>query len=68
MQIGERYQFVPHAFGAETKGQTIKGDIPRRLTGRITYINEAHAYFTVEAVVGAVTVRESFKMSEYKRR
>lgn len=57
----------PHAFTGEV-GKT-KGPmpcIPRTVTGRIVYINEAHRYFTVEASVDWATIRESFKFDEYR--
>lgn len=67
MKIGEKYRFTPHAFTGEV-GKT-KGPmpcIPRTVTGRIVYINEAHRYFTVEASVDWATIRESFKFDEYR--
>lgn len=73
MRIGDKYTFVPHAFGAEVNGKA-QGDnkpcAPRRVTGRICYINWDHQYFTVLAEPKAgrnkVRVRESFKFSEYR--
>ncbi|MBE5054763.1 hypothetical protein INF37_01925 [Pseudoflavonifractor sp. DSM 107456] len=67
MHLGEKYRFTPHAFTGEV-GKT-KGPmpcIPRMVTGRIVYINEAHRYFTVEASVDWATIRESFKFDEYR--
>ena len=29
--------------------------------GKVVYINEAHRYFTTEAKVGGIALRESFK-------
>ena len=67
MKTGEKYRFTPHAFIGEVgKGKSALPCIPRRVTGRIVYINEAHRYFTVEASVDWATIRESFKFDEYR--
>ena len=67
MKTGEKYRFTPHAFIGEVgKTKSPLPCIPRRVTGRIVYINEAHRYFTVEARADWATIRESFKFDEYR--
>lgn len=66
MRIGERYTFVPAAFGAEVDGKGAKQCTPRRVTGTICYINERHRYFTVAFRAGRTVLRESFKFDEYR--
>ena len=60
MYIGEPFSWKPAAFegcngilSVTTKETTAHG--------RVVYINEAHRYFTAEANVGGVVIRESFK-------
>lgn len=62
IELGATIHFVPAAFVTEKKG-TLPGklEIPRRVTGRIVYINEAHSYFTVEYELHGNKLRESIK-------
>lgn len=62
IQLGAPYTFVPSAFIGERSGSLLgQKEAPRKLSGRITYINWAHRYFTVTAEVNDCTLRESFK-------
>lgn len=59
MNIGEPFSLTPTAFeGASGLGSFEK---LRTVHGRIVYINEAHRYFTAEAEVNGIRLRESFK-------
>lgn len=62
IQIGAAYSFIPTAFIGEKAG-TLPGkkEIPRRVTGRIVYINAPHRFFTVAYEVNGYTLRESIK-------
>lgn len=62
IQLGATYTFVPSAFIGEGSG-VLPGQkaAPRKVSGRITYINWAHRYFTVTAEVNGSDLRESFK-------
>ena len=46
IQLGASYRFVPSAFVGEKSG-TLPGkkELPRSVTGRICYINQAHRFF-----------------------
>lgn len=67
--LGAPYKFEPsmlrfHLPPPGKAGPTAKAKEARTkdiITGRITYINEAHRYFLVEAELGHVVVKESFK-------
>ena len=56
-QMGDRIRFWPDAF-VRLEGQ------PNILWGKIIYINRLHRYYTVEAEVSGVTIRESFRFEE----
>lgn len=62
IQIGGAYSFIPEAFIGERTG-TLPGrkELPRRVTGRIIYINEMHRYFTVSYEVNGYRLCESIK-------
>ena len=67
IQLGAAYTFVPTAFIDAAPGQLAPGrsskqkDTPRRVTGRITYINLAHRFFVATFEVNGCTLNESFK-------
>lgn len=55
-RLGERA-----AIPAQERGKLSDGrELPSFYTGRITYINEAHRWYLVEADLGGVTLREGF--------
>lgn len=59
MNIGDTYTWTPSAFeGASGLGSFEK---LRTVRGRVVYINERHRYFTAEAEVNGIKLRESFK-------
>lgn len=60
MQIGETYSWVPTSWeGVDgiVSALRAKGTVH----GKIVHINENHRYFTAEANVDGVVIRESFK-------
>lgn len=61
-RLGEQMSFIPEAFFGETKG-TLPGreELPRRVTGQVTYINETHHWFRVEYEVNGYRLSECFK-------
>lgn len=60
--IGDPYRFTPSGFTGESAGRTLGGqEVPRAVTGRIVYINQAHRFFTVAFTVNGVELKESFK-------
>lgn len=62
IKLGAAYSFMPEAFINYQDGPLPGGQaVPRRVTGRITYINHAHRYFRVTYEVNGVTLSESFK-------
>lgn len=62
IQLGAPYSFVPSAFIGERSGSLLgQKEAPRKVSGRITYINWAHRFFTVTAEVNGCTLHESFK-------
>ena len=63
IQLGAAYSFVPTAFiDVHTPGRPSKqSEIPRRVMGRVTYINRAHRFFTATFEVSGCTMHESFK-------
>lgn len=59
MNIGEPFSWIPAAFeGASGLGSFEK---LKTVHGRIVYINESRRYFTAEAEVNGIKLRESFK-------
>lgn len=60
MQIGETYSWVPTSREGANGIVSSLGKM-RTVHGRIVYINENHRYFTAEADVDGVVIRESFK-------
>lgn len=58
MSIGDTYSWTPAAFEGASGCSFEK---LRTVHGRIVYINEAHRYFTAEAEVNGIRLRESFK-------
>lgn len=62
IHLGATYTFVPSAFIGERAGALFgQKEVPRKVSGRITYINWAHRFFTVTAEVNGSTLRECFK-------
>ena len=62
IKLGAVIHFVPAAFMGEKSGVLPgKMEIPRRVIGRIVYINEAHSFFTVEYELHGNKLRESIK-------
>lgn len=59
MNIGDTYSWKPAAF--EGASGICSFEKLRIVHGRIVYINEAHRYFTAEAEVNGIKLRESFK-------
>lgn len=54
----------PHTIDADIGSAVGPGhrELPRKLSGRITYIHHAHRYYLVEADIGdGVVIRECFK-------
>jgi len=62
-RVGDPYRFTPSAFEGETsdQGATWKKAIPRSVTGRIVYINQAHRFFTVAFTINGAELKESIK-------
>lgn len=60
--LGKRALFIPWALLDKNGGKT--GDCGGYVTGKITYINEKHSYFTVTYNFYSETFRESFKFSQ----
>ena len=62
MQVGDAYVWVPYGFDEEWEYRfpDDHGE-PLPVKGQITYINEAHRYFTVAGMVNGQAIRESFK-------
>lgn len=60
MYIGEPFSWDPAAFEG-SNGILSVTTKETTAHGRVVYINEAHRYFTAEANVGGVGIRESFK-------
>ena len=56
-KIGDTINFWPDAFVRLAGQKNI-------MRGRIVYVNRPHRYYTVEAQVFGVTLRESFKFEE----
>ena len=63
IQLGMACSFVPTAFiDIHTPGRPTKqNETPRRVTGRVTYINRAHRFFVASFLVSGCTLNESFK-------
>lgn len=63
IQLGAACSFVPTAFiDIHTSGRPSKQkETPRRVTGRVTYINRAHRFFVATFEVNSCTLNESFK-------
>lgn len=61
-ELGDKYTFTPEAFNGEAKGHLPgRQEIPRRVTGKVTYINETHRYFRVEYEIHGCHLSECFK-------
>lgn len=60
MYIGEPFSWKPAAFQG-SNGILSVTTKETTAHGRVVYINENHRYFTAEANVGGVGIRESFK-------
>jgi hypothetical protein len=63
IKLGMEVRFTPAAFFGENSAQRegTPMQIPRQVTGKISYINEAHRYYTVDYEIYGVKLRESFK-------
>ena len=63
IQLGAACSFTPTAFiDIHTPGRPSKQtETPRRVTGRVTYINWAHRFFVATFKVNGCTLNESFK-------
>lgn len=59
MYIGEPFSWTPAAF--EGASGICSFEKLKTVHGRVVYINEAHRYFTAEAEVHGINLRESFK-------
>ena len=59
MNIGVTYSWTPAAF--EGASGICGFEKLKTVHGRIVYISEAHRYFTAEAEVHGIKLRESFK-------
>lgn len=64
MRIGQKKTFTPA--GCYGEQSSFGGhDIPRKVTGKIVYINRAHRWYLVEAHVHErYTIRQGFKFDE----
>ena len=60
MFVGETYSWVPTSWEGANGIVSAPGK-KDGVHGRIVYINEDHRYFTAEANVDGVVIRESFK-------
>lgn len=61
-ELGDAYTFTPEAFIGEVKGRLPgQQEIPRRVTGTVTYINEPHRWFRVEYDLHGYHMSECFK-------
>lgn len=64
MQIGDKVCFVPNGFGGDYTQKPLPGKKdppPRKVTGKVVYVNEPHRYYLVEAEVNDIKIKESFK-------
>lgn len=60
--IGSKVTFIPTAFTAGTGAKGLGGsEVPRKITGTVTYINRRHRFYTVEYKIDGYTMRECFK-------
>lgn len=60
--LGKRALFIPWALLDKNGGKT--SDHGGYVTGKITYVNEKHGYFTATYNFYGETFRESFKFSQ----
>lgn len=60
MYIGEPWSWKPAAFEGSNGIMSVTSK-ETTVHGKVVYINEAHRYFTAEATVGGIALRESFK-------
>ena len=68
MQIGDAYTWTPTAFEGNKSAQEYSQQVRQRagrVTGRVVYIHPKRRYFTVEAILAAGVIRESFKTVSY---
>ena len=63
IHLGAAYSFVPSAFiDIHAPGRPSKQkEIPRKVTGRVTYINQTHRFFVATFEVNGYVLNESFK-------
>ena len=59
LNIGDTYTWTPAAF--EGASGICCFEKLRTVHGRVVYINKRHRYFTAEAEVHGINLRESFK-------
>lgn len=63
IEIGRSKTFTPE--GCYGEQSSLGSHIPRTVTGQIVYINRAHQWYLVEAVIhGRYTIRQGFKFDE----
>ena len=61
-ELGDVYTFIPDAFSGETSAHLPgRQPIPRRVTGKVVCINDAHRYFRVEHDIHGYHLSECFK-------
>ena len=58
-RVGDAVTFFPSCFT-----ETADEQYGARLRGKIIYVNEAHRYYTAEALCWGRTIRESFNFQE----
>ena len=61
-RLGDKYSFTPEAFIGEREGVAPgRVPIPRRVTGKVVCINDAHRWFRVAYEVHGYRLSECFK-------
>ena len=60
MNIGDTYSWTPAAFEGVSGIMSVTTK-ETTAHGRVVYINERHRYFTEEADINGIRLRESFK-------
>lgn len=61
-KIGSSVTFTPTAFTEGTCSKGLGGaEVPRKITGTVTFINRRHRFYTVEYKIDGRTMRECFK-------
>ena len=61
-RIGSKVTFIPAAFTAGTGSKGLGGvEVPRKVTGKVTFVNRPHRFYVVEYKIDEGIMRECFK-------